>query len=157
MIADGPNGARDAEPPDLSALSCIVAASLGALAEPDLWVVDLLAGNRQYRRFGARLVGKLGRPEDTGTLGALTVDGDPYLRAIAAGALAEKLGDGKGTPTIRTLLESALEDPGRAVPIAVAEVLSHMDFAEPLRQIVEERLQTHPAASVRLAASPAIY
>jgi hypothetical protein len=157
MIADGPSGARDAEAPDLRALSCIVAASLGALAEPDLWVVDLLAANRQYRRFGARLAGKLGRPEDTGTLGALTVDGDPYLRAIAAAALAEKLGDGKGTPTIRTLLESALEDPGRAAPLAVAEVLSHMDFAEPLRQIAEARLQTHPAASVRLAASPAIH
>jgi hypothetical protein len=135
-------------------LGCIVAASLGALRQPDRWLAELLSGDRRRRRFGAKLATKLARPQDIGTLGALLTDSDSHLRALAAAGLAEMLVDATADtrPTIMALLEVALEDPGRAVPRAIAVVLGEDEIPRSFEKIVNGSLMSHPAASVRVVA-----
>jgi Domain of unknown function (DUF4365) len=139
---------------DFLHLGAVVAASLGELREPDRWLAELLSGDRGRRRFGARLATKLARPQDIGTLGALMADPDPHRRAVAAAGLAEMLVDATPDtrPTIMAALEVGLEDPGRAVPRAIAVVLDEDDSPESFGSTADERLTSHPAASVRARA-----
>jgi hypothetical protein len=141
----------DGDDRDFLYLSCMVAASLGVLREPDQWLAELLAGDRRHRRFGAKLATKLARAQDIGTLGALLTDSDPHLRALAAAGLTEMLVDATADtrPTIRSLLEVSLEDHGRVVQRAIAVVLGEDELPGPFSTIAEVRLTSHPAASVR--------
>lgn len=136
---------------DLLHLSCIVAASLGTLRDPDQRIGDLLSGDRHSRRLGAMLASKLARPQDVGTLGALLADRDPHLRAVAVAGLTEMLGAANADTrsATRTWLEVALEDPGRAVPRAIAVALSEGHASKSFEKIADERLRSHPAASIR--------
>jgi hypothetical protein len=132
-----------------------LATVLGALDESATAdrLLDLLAGDRNHRRWAAQVAGRLNRPEDIGVLATLSRDIDPEVRAATGAALASIVAEQRGGALAANALQRCLDDPGTRTPIHVAAVLAGARGRDANAEEALKRLSTHISANARLLAS----
>jgi HEAT repeat protein len=132
-----------------------LAIALGTLDEQISaeYLIELLAGSIDDRRWAARVAGRRAQPEDVGLLTSLIVDPDPAVRSSAASQLARMVAADQGGPLARQGLKVCLLDPGTLVPASVAATLEREPSLN--REAIDALTQmiTHPSARVRSAAA----
>lgn len=141
---------------DLMASGTVLAASLGALPNPDPQLAKLLGGDGQERNYAALLVAQLPTSEHKGVLIALARDGDPRVRATAAGVIAHLIAADEESDGFTGAFEACRSDPGRSVPLAVAMALVGVEWRSDRIRPALVRLGQHRSAAVRDAAAEAL-
>ncbi len=110
---------------------------------------DLVAGERNDRRWAAEVARLRHKPEDVGLLLGMAVDRDPFVRGAAAMALAWLLGESLGGDAVEPAVARCVGDPGTQVPASVAHTLAYLDPRSNEGDRVLHRLADHPSATVR--------
>jgi len=141
---------------DLMASGTLLAASLGALQNPDPQLTKLLGGDGQERNYAALLAAQLPGAEHKGILIALARDSDPRVRATAAGAIAHLIAAGEDGGGFMGAFEACLSDPGRSVPLALAMALVGVEWRSDRIRPALLYLGQHRSAAVRDAAAEAL-
>ncbi|WSD92740.1 DUF4365 domain-containing protein (plasmid) [Streptomyces canus] len=120
-------------------------------------ILTWLRGSASQRRSAAHLVTALSHhtnnPVIQGTLVALTGDPQYQVRAAAAFSLARGLPENP-TPAVEAALNTAANEPGCRVPLAIAHALHQTSGDQENRRVPASRLQQHMSALVRAAATP---
>jgi hypothetical protein len=115
-------------------------------------ILVLLSGDVDQRQSAALVAFRRSRPEDVGVLAALAQDLELKVRATAAAALAFLVAADRGGPVAASALQRCLHDPGRSVPLSIADAL---DIAPARSYAAHEALAVlrgHGSASVRAKA-----
>jgi hypothetical protein len=131
-----------------------LALALGALEETESRerLLDLMAGSEQERRWAAHAIAVRGVPAEAPLLIGLLQDGDPNVRAIAAGAMAQLQARACSDDLADRALERALKDPGTWVAASVVGTLEGEAKLSQESEAIVVELKSHPSAHVRASA-----
>ncbi len=140
---------------ELAPTATVLAVSLGALepGEAEACLAKLLGGDRSARHYATLIAAELGGSEQIGALGALAREDQPTVRAHAAAGIARALARGQGGAQAEAVFTQCLADPGRGVPLAMAQTLVGQVWRNALIEPALEGLRSHPSAAVRAAAA----
>jgi hypothetical protein len=132
-----------------------LATVLGALGESATAdrILNLLAGDRNHRRWATQIARQLGRPDDIGVLATLSQDSDVDVRAAASASLASIVVRQLGGALAANALQRCLDDPGTQVPIHVAAVLAGAPERDANAESALRWLSIHISANARSLAS----
>lgn len=109
----------------------------------------LLAGGPEGRVWAARIAQQRGGSVDIGVLTTLLHDDSPQVRAAAAVGLSAIATAEDGNSLAEAGVTAALADPGRVVPLAVAQHLVSTSSLNDFGQRTLAALRTHVHSSVR--------
>ena len=132
----------------LGGAAAVLSLAVGAGTESDraAAISRLLTGTSRHRRDAIKILSLRNQQDESLALIALLGDGDPWVRADAAGALTYRLSQGFSDDLTPAALNLAVDDPGVLVPLAIA---TNADSpSAPIRQLTT-RLLNHPSAAVR--------
>ncbi|MBB6397403.1 hypothetical protein BKA00_004317 [Actinomadura coerulea] len=119
-------------------------------------LLTLLAGDKDRRRWAARIAGRRGSSEDVGLLVSLLLDPHPAVRGAAAAQLADIVATERGNSLAIDGLRFCLRDPGVVVPASIAATLEHLSTQNEHTNEVLIELSSHPSAQVRGSAVRAL-
>jgi hypothetical protein len=140
---------------ELAPTATVLAVALGALkpGEAEARLANLLGGDRTARRYATLIAAELGGSEQIGVLAALAREDQPNVRAHAAAGIARTLAHGRGGAQAEAVFSECLADPGRAVPLAMAQTLIGQPWRNALIEPALKGLLSHRSAAVRAAAA----
>ena len=120
-------------------------------SEPEYGIAlsTLLAGDASQRKWAARLAADAPGDDYVAAVLTLARDQDPLVRQQAAAGMARLAIADRGGEVIRAALRGAIEDPGRAVPLALAAELAHADSPPDDLDAIRVSLLEHASAAVR--------
>jgi hypothetical protein len=144
---------------DLGGLPVAVAVAVGVLDGPEAnrAVAQLAGGTAQERRDVVNLLGRGWCTPMRPILASLATDESVDVRVASAHSIGSLAANDPGDAVLVALADSLSEDRGVLVPRALITGIgrAELDISDTLRNLVE-RLQYHPAATVRLAARQAL-